>query len=145
MVDLPYRRSKVIDAFRDALEITDEDVSLTRVSLKSVGNLSSASVLFRSCRHHQGTKNKKGDLGLLVAMGPGFCCEMVLLNGNFICIHRAHRSHGDERLVEVRVSLRNAQWRLDRGGCGTRCRTLPIHGCPPHGISFLLAYLNHGS
>ena len=70
---------KVIDAFRDALEITDEDVSLTRVSLKSVGNLSSASVLFVLADTIKERETKKGDFGLLMAMGPGFCCEMVLL------------------------------------------------------------------
>lgn len=70
---------KVIDAFRDALEISDKDVSLTRISLKSVGNLSSASVLFVLGDTIAERETKKGDLGLLMAMGPGFCCEMVLL------------------------------------------------------------------
>ena len=70
---------KVIDAFRDALEITDEDVSLTRSSLKTVGNLSSASVLFVLADTIAQRPAKPGDLGLLMAMGPGFCCEMVLL------------------------------------------------------------------
>lgn len=70
---------KVIDAFRDALEITDEDVSLTRASLRSVGNLSSASVLFVLSDTIKERNTKKGDFGLLMAMGPGFCCEMVLL------------------------------------------------------------------
>jgi alkylresorcinol/alkylpyrone synthase len=70
---------KVIDAFRDALEISDEAVSLTRASLKSVGNLSSASVLFVLADTIKERPTKKGDLGFLMAMGPGFCCEMVLL------------------------------------------------------------------
>jgi alkylresorcinol/alkylpyrone synthase len=70
---------KVIDAFRDALEISDEDISLTRASLKGVGNLSSASVLFVLADTIRERPTKEGDLGLLMAMGPGFCCEMVLL------------------------------------------------------------------
>ena len=70
---------KVIDAFRDALEITDNEVSLTRESLKKVGNLSSASVLFVLADTIEQRPAKPGDLGLLMAMGPGFCCEMVLL------------------------------------------------------------------
>ncbi|MEC7985808.1 MAG: 3-oxoacyl-[acyl-carrier-protein] synthase III C-terminal domain-containing protein [Myxococcota bacterium] len=70
---------KVIDAFRDALEIPEEAVSLTRKSLRSVGNLSSASVLFVLADTIRERPTQKGDLGLLMAMGPGFCCEMVLL------------------------------------------------------------------
>ena len=51
----------------------------TDASLKSVGNLSSASVLFVLGDTIAERETKKGDLGLLMAMGPGFCCEMVLL------------------------------------------------------------------
>jgi len=70
---------KVIQAFQEALSLADNDIVLTRNSLQSVGNLSSASVLYVlkdtfAERHFQA-----GERGVLMAMGPGFCSEMVLL------------------------------------------------------------------
>ena len=70
---------KVINAFQEALKLTDEDIALTRSSLLSVGNLSSASVLFVLADTLKENSAKPGDFGLVLAMGPGFCCEMVLL------------------------------------------------------------------
>ncbi len=70
---------RVISAIREALEILDEALSLTRCSLAEVGNLSSASVLHVLADTMAERPAKPGDLGLLMAMGPGFCCEMVLL------------------------------------------------------------------
>ena len=48
-------------------------------SLEEVGNLSSASVLFVLGDLLDSGEPRPGDRGLLVAMGPGFCAEMVLL------------------------------------------------------------------
>ena len=48
-------------------------------SLRDVGNLSSASVLFVLGDLLDAAAAKPGDLGVLVAMGPGFCAEIVLL------------------------------------------------------------------
>jgi alkylresorcinol/alkylpyrone synthase len=44
-----------------------------------VGNLSSASVLFTLAEHLRRGEARPGDLGLLVALGPGFAAELVLL------------------------------------------------------------------
>ncbi|WP_101525579.1 type III polyketide synthase [Nocardioides houyundeii] len=70
---------KVIDALRDALELTEHDLALTRQSLSSIGNLSSASVLHVFADTLAQRPPRPGSYGLLMAMGPGFCSELVLL------------------------------------------------------------------
>jgi len=70
---------RVLEAFEQALELPPEALARTWESLRSVGNLSSASVLFVLRDLLESGEAKEGDLGLLVAMGPGFCSELVLL------------------------------------------------------------------
>ena len=70
---------KVIDAVRDALGLDEHDVALTRESLARVGNLSSASVLHVLEDTLRDRPPRPGSHGLLLAMGPGFCSELVLL------------------------------------------------------------------
>jgi alkylresorcinol/alkylpyrone synthase len=70
---------KVIDALRDALELTDHDLALTRASLAEIGNLSSASVLHVLGDTLAERPPPPGSHGMLMAMGPGFCSELVLL------------------------------------------------------------------
>ena len=70
---------KVIQAFQHALELTDHDVALTFNSLKEVGNLSSASVLYVLSDTLEMRSQAPNSYGVLMAMGPGFCNEMVLL------------------------------------------------------------------
>jgi alkylresorcinol/alkylpyrone synthase len=70
---------KVIGAFQSALDLEDADLQLTRNSLATVGNLSSASVLFVLADTLETRTPEAGELGVLMAMGPGFCNEMVLL------------------------------------------------------------------
>lgn len=70
---------KVIDALQGALEVSDEAVALTRSSLARVGNLSSASVLHVLADTLRERPPEVGSHGLLLAMGPGFCSELVLL------------------------------------------------------------------
>ena len=55
--------------------------ALTRswASLKEVGNLSSASVLFVLGETMESPEPRPGDWGIMMAMGPGFCAELVLL------------------------------------------------------------------
>jgi alkylresorcinol/alkylpyrone synthase len=48
-------------------------------SLRDIGNLSSASVLFVLGDLLDSGEARPGDLGLMAAMGPGFCAELVLL------------------------------------------------------------------
>lgn len=70
---------KVIDAVRDALGLTDEDVRFTRESLARIGNLSSASVLHVLEDTLRDRPPVAGSHGLMIAMGPGFCAELVLV------------------------------------------------------------------
>ena len=70
---------KVIDAIEDALALPPEALRHTRESLGQVGNLSSASVIDVLQRTvHDGTA-RAGQFGVLMAMGPGFSSECVLL------------------------------------------------------------------
>lgn len=68
---------KVITAIEESLGLRAGALDVTRRSLAQVGNLSSASVLH--VLSETTPKARAGDLGVLLAMGPGFCAEMVLL------------------------------------------------------------------
>jgi alkylresorcinol/alkylpyrone synthase len=70
---------KVLQAFEAALELPRDALRLSWRSLEEVGNLSSASVLFVLGDLLASGAPRPGDRGLLVAMGPGFCAELVLL------------------------------------------------------------------
>jgi alkylresorcinol/alkylpyrone synthase len=70
---------KVLDASAAALGLHNGELDASWDCLRKVGNLSSASVL---CVLEDVMKNRRpepGTLGLLAAMGPGFCSELVLL------------------------------------------------------------------
>ena len=69
---------KVIEAITAALGLADDALELTWRSLAEVGNLSSSSVL-HVLRDTRAKKPTPGSPGLLMAMGPGFCSELVLL------------------------------------------------------------------
>jgi len=70
---------KVLQAFETALELPPEALRRSWDSLRRTGNLSSASVLFVLSELLASGEPQPGDLGLLMAMGPGFCAELVLL------------------------------------------------------------------
>ena len=70
---------KVLQAFESALELPPEALRRSWDSLRQTGNLSSASVLFVLSGLLASGEARPGDLGLLMAMGPGFCAELVLL------------------------------------------------------------------
>ena len=70
---------KVLNAFETALELPENALHRSWNSLQTVGNLSSSSVLFVLKDTMETAHAKPGEYGLLLAMGPGFCCEMVLL------------------------------------------------------------------
>ena len=70
---------KVLTAFEEALELVPETLAHSWSSLREVGNLSSASVLFVLGDMLESGKAQPGDWGVMMAMGPGFCAELVLL------------------------------------------------------------------
>jgi alkylresorcinol/alkylpyrone synthase len=69
---------KVIEAINAALGLPDEALELTWRSLSEIGNISSASVL-HVLRDTMAKQPPSGSPGVLMAMGPGFCSELVLL------------------------------------------------------------------
>jgi alkylresorcinol/alkylpyrone synthase len=70
---------KVLQAFQDALGLADSALDRSWQSLRTLGNLSSASVLFVLKDLLESGEARAGDRALVLAMGPGFCAEMVLL------------------------------------------------------------------
>lgn len=75
---------KVLEAIAEALELDRDALALTWRSLDQIGNLSSASVLHVLADTLRERPPAPGSHGVLMAMGPGFCLELVLL-----------RAHGD--------------------------------------------------
>lgn len=69
---------KVIKSITNCLELPPEALELTWRSLGEIGNLSSASVL-HILRDTIEKRPSSGSPGLMLAMGPGFCAELVLL------------------------------------------------------------------
>jgi alkylresorcinol/alkylpyrone synthase len=70
---------KVIDAILRALDLPADALDVTRRSLAAVGNLSSASVLHVLQDTLAEDLPTRGTPGVLMALGPGFCAELVLL------------------------------------------------------------------
>ena len=70
---------KVLDAMAESLGLDRSACAASWNSLREVGNLSSASVLLvlEDVMLHQ--RPAPGTWGLLAAMGPGFCAQLVLL------------------------------------------------------------------
>jgi len=70
---------KVLEAFESSLELPPRALERSWTSLRETGNLSSASVLFVLESMLSSGEAQPGDYGVLMAMGPGFCSEVVLL------------------------------------------------------------------
>jgi alkylresorcinol/alkylpyrone synthase len=69
---------KVIEAVEHTLDLPADALELTRTSLRDNGNLSSVSVL-DVLRANIADPPPPGSFGLMMAMGPAFCSELVLL------------------------------------------------------------------
>lgn len=69
---------KIIDAINASLSLPPDALELTWRSLGEIGNLSSASVL-HVLRDTLAKPPPSESPGLMIAMGPGFCSELVLL------------------------------------------------------------------
>lgn len=71
---------KVIDASQRALGLSEADVASSRGNLARYGNISSAAVLLMlHDRCLEATPPAPGTWGVMLALGPGFCAELVLL------------------------------------------------------------------
>lgn len=70
---------KVIQAIEEVLALPPDALEMTWLSLAAVGNLSSSSVLHVLNDTWQQRRPAAGTPSMLMAMGPGFCSELVLL------------------------------------------------------------------
>lgn len=70
---------KILQATADALDLHGSELDASWECLRKVGNLSSASVLVVLEDVMKRWRPEPGTLGLLAAMGPGFCSELILL------------------------------------------------------------------
>ncbi|WP_128376481.1 type III polyketide synthase [Streptomyces cavernae] len=70
---------KILQAVIEALRLPEDALDVTWRHLADVGNLSSSSVLHVLRDTLADRRPPPGTPGLLLAMGPGFACELVLL------------------------------------------------------------------
>jgi len=70
---------KVLEATAAALDLHNGQLDASWDCLRKVGNLSSASVLVVLEDVMKNRRPEPGTIGMLAAMGPGFCSELVLL------------------------------------------------------------------
>ena len=70
---------KILEATADALGLKNGQLDASWDCLRRTGNLSSASVLVVLDEVMKNRRPEPGTLGILAAMGPGFCSEFVLL------------------------------------------------------------------
>lgn len=70
---------RVLEGLVECLEVKPEQAIVSKTILRDYGNLSSASVLFILDRFLTTERTQSGDLGLLLAFGPGFSAEALLL------------------------------------------------------------------
>jgi alkylresorcinol/alkylpyrone synthase len=70
---------KVLEAMQESLPMKPGALDIAWKNLREVGNLSSTSVLLVLQETLAGAAPPPGTYGLMTAMGPGFCSELVLL------------------------------------------------------------------
>lgn len=70
---------KVMDGLTEGLKLPPDALRLSHESLSEEGNLSSASVLLILQKTLAQKTFRPGDIGVMLAMGPAFCAEVVLL------------------------------------------------------------------
>lgn len=70
---------KVLQAVQDTLDLRNDELIVTWESLAEIGNISSASVLHVLADTLKSRPPRPDSYGLMLALGPGFALEMVLL------------------------------------------------------------------
>lgn len=70
---------KIVEGFESTFGLGEGGLDLTRSVLREHGNLSSATVLFVLDAMQRSGRARTNDMGILVAFGPGFGCETLLL------------------------------------------------------------------
>jgi alkylresorcinol/alkylpyrone synthase len=70
---------RILEAVERTLGLSKRDLRLSWEGLRRHGNISSASVLLVLEETITSRRPAPGTLGLLAAMGPGFCSELILM------------------------------------------------------------------
>jgi alkylresorcinol/alkylpyrone synthase len=70
--------TKVLQAYEMALNLKPDDLNLAKEVLRNHGNMSSCTILYILEKELKRYHNP-GEYGLMLALGPGFSCEQVLL------------------------------------------------------------------
>ena len=70
---------KVMATYRSSFQLQDDALNVARACMREYGNLSSAAVLFMLSDVMASGLPKPGDTGLMLALGPGFGAEMLVL------------------------------------------------------------------
>ncbi len=71
--------AKVLEAYQNALGMSNGSLSLSAGVLRRYGNMSSVTVLFVLDEFFRNPESKSGGYGLISALGPGFSSESLLL------------------------------------------------------------------
>ena len=74
---------KILDTIADLLDLDDDDLRFSRETLREVGNLSSATILW--VLEKALAAGPAPGYGLLCAFGPGFNAEMLLSRQSTPC------------------------------------------------------------
>jgi len=70
---------KVMSTYRSSFGLNEEALHIARSCMREYGNLSSAAVLFMLSDLMASGRPRAGDSGLMLALGPGFGAEMLVL------------------------------------------------------------------
>jgi polyketide synthase Type III len=70
---------KVIDSVKQEVGLTEEQLLHSRSVLRNFGNMSSPTVVFVLDRTYRESRPAPGDIGVMLAMGPGLAVEAALL------------------------------------------------------------------
>jgi alkylresorcinol/alkylpyrone synthase len=70
---------KILSAVHETLQLPEGALEVTWDQIRSVGNVSSASVLQVLKRTMEEKRPEPGSHGVMLAMGPGFCSEILLI------------------------------------------------------------------
>lgn len=70
---------KVMATYRSAFDLPEEALGIARRCMREFGNLSSAAVLFMLSDLTSSGRPQAGDTGLVLALGPGFGAELLVL------------------------------------------------------------------
>ncbi len=70
---------RVLERASDLLNFQDHELRFHRLVLKKFGNISSATVFFVLQEVIRSEEPRPGDLGIMMALGPGFAAEGILL------------------------------------------------------------------